>query len=226
LPNPIAAIIVVVAVFTAASAVVLNLDKVVKQLGYKRVAVLGERGVGKSHLLQFLATGSIPASYKKTSKPEKVGSRRFALKDLNLKLRDTRDLPGDEDFRGEWKQAYDSADLVLYLVRADRLLAGHEATEVRAREDLQQLEMWRKEADGARPRLFIIGTFCDEDPAFLKVDDQNYAEYADRFRRLPIMTELVARGGGHAEVKVVLGSMNNTQGTEALVYQLFYQVVS
>ncbi len=40
------------------------------------------------------------------------------------------------------------------------------------------------------------------------------------------MSELVARGGGGQDVKVVLGSMKTLQDTEALVYQIFMQVTS
>jgi hypothetical protein len=43
--------------------VYLNWDKIVIALSGKQVAVLGARQVGKTHLIEFLTTGSIPAGY-------------------------------------------------------------------------------------------------------------------------------------------------------------------
>lgn len=205
-------------------------EKLVKMLGYKRVAVLGERGVGKSHLLHFFATKTVSLTPpSKTSKPEKIESQRLSLDDLHLKFTKTLDLPGDRDFRGEWKKLYDESDLVLYLVRADRLFFNDKVTEVRAKEDLQQMAMWKAEAEAsnrAAPRLFIIGTFCDKDPAFNELDVHNHADYADTFRKLPSIETLIRYGGGHQEVKVVVGSMKTDQSTEKLVYELFKQVLA
>ena len=51
-------------------------------------------------------------------------------------------------------------------------------------------------------------------------------DYVDKFRKLPIVSELVARGGGAQAAKVILGSMKTIPDTEVLVYQLFMQVAS
>lgn len=200
-------------------------DDIVVALKGKRVAVLGARAVGKTHLIKFLSSGSIPAEYKQTVAPEKTSGRRFHLRDLDLKVKDTLDVSGDKAAYAEWKQLHDQADLVLYLLRADRLIAGDAAVEERVRDDLRHIGGWL-DARTSRPRFFIIGTHCDLDSGFAALSQDRIGDYVDKFRKLPIVGELVARGGGGQVAKVVIGSMKTIPDTEALVYQLFMQVTS
>ncbi|KAB2911235.1 MAG: hypothetical protein F9K40_01160 [Kofleriaceae bacterium] len=200
-------------------------DDIVVALKGKRLAVLGARGVGKTHLVKFLTTGSIPAEYKQTVAPEKASARRFQLSDLDLKVKDTLDVSGDKAAYAEWKELHDQADLVFYLLRADRLIAGDQDVEARVRDDLRHIGGWL-EGRAPRPRFFIIGTHCDFDAEFQSTSADKIGDYVDKFRRLPIVSELVARAGGAQQAKVVLGSMKTIQDTEALVYQVFTQVIS
>lgn len=208
--------------------VAVKWDDVIVALKGKRLAVLGARGVGKTHLIKFLTSGSIPAEYKQTVAPEKAASRRFQLRDLDLKVKDTLDVSGDKAAYAEWKELHDKADVVFYLLRADRLIAGDADVEGRVRDDLRHIEGWLKEREGraSRPRFFIIGTHCDFDSEFLGLSFDKIGDYIDKFRKLPIVSELVARGGGTQQAKVVLGSMKSVQDTEALVHQIFKQVTA
>jgi len=201
--------------------------KIVNKLKGKKLAVLGARGVGKTQLIKFLSSGSIPAVTKQTSVTEKAGSRRFQLKELDLKVEETLDVPGDKAFYAEWKDLYAQSDIILYLLRADRLIASDAVVEARVRDDLRHIGGWLDAREGAqRPRLFIIGTHCDLDDEFVTQYADRKGDYMDKFRKLPIVSELVARGGGTRETKIVLGSLKTIQDTEALVYELFRQVVS
>jgi hypothetical protein len=200
-------------------------DDIVVALKGKRLAVLGARGVGKTHLVKFLTTGSIPAEYKQTVAPEKASARRFQLNDLDLKVKDSLDVSGDKAAYAEWKELHDQADVVFYLLRADRLIAGDSDVESRVRDDMRHIGGWL-EARTSRPRFFIIGTHCDFDAEFQATSPEKLGDYVDKFRRLPIVAELVARAGGAHQAKVVLGSMKTVQDTEALVYQVFMQVTS
>ena len=174
--------------------------EIVKALKGKRIAVLGARGVGKTHLIKFLTTGSIPSEYKQTLAPEKTTANRLQLKDLEIKIRDTLDLSGDKAAYAEWKELHDMSDLVFYLLRADRLIAGDTNVESRVRDDLRHIGDWRK-ASSPRSPFFIIGTHCDFDSEFAAFANR-MGDYMDKFRTLPIVSELVARGGGAQEVKV------------------------
>jgi hypothetical protein len=70
----------VISVVCCAGMAALRWNEIVMVWKGKRLAVLGERGVGKTHLVKFLSTGSIPEEYKQTVLPEKAGARRFKLK--------------------------------------------------------------------------------------------------------------------------------------------------
>lgn len=218
-------VLIGIALLLAGTTIAGKWDDIVIALQGKRLAVLGARGVGKTHLVKFLTTGAIPAEYKQTVAPEKTSSRRFSLKDLDLKVKETLDLSGDKAAYAEWKELHDEADIVFYLLRADRLIAGDRDVEARVRDDLRHISGWL-EARSSRPRFFIIGTHCDFDAEFQSTSADTLGDYVDKFHRLPVVSELVARAGGAQQAKVVLGSMKTVQDTEALVYQVFMQVTS
>ena len=167
-----------------------NWDKIVIALKGKRLAVLGARGVGKTHILNFLTSGSIPVKYKQTLAPDKSPPRRFQLKELDLKFTDTRDVSGTDDAYAEWKKLHDESDIVFYLLRADRLLAGDTNVEERVRKDLKHIGQWLEDRGPSRPDFFIVGTHCDLDCEFAGLTDKKYGDYHDNFCKLPIMKEL------------------------------------
>lgn len=204
---------------------IVKWDDIVIRLKGKRLAVLGSRGVGKTHLLTFLTSGSIPDEYKQTVAPEKTSARRFQLNELDLKVKKTLGVSGDKAAYAEWKELHDQSDVVLYLLRGDRLIANDKVVEARVRDDLRHIAGWLEERK-PRPTFFIIGTHCDLDQEFSTISAEKFGEYVDKFRRLPIVSELVAHGGGTQQVKVVLGSMKTVQDTEKLIYQIFMQVNS
>lgn len=227
MPFPLAVWIVVasISLLSAGAAVVLNWDDIVSKLKGRRLAVLGARGVGKTQLIKFLTTGTIPTEYKQTVAPQKNAERRFKLKELNLKIQETLDISGDKAAYAEWKELHDKADLVLYLLRADRLIAGDKEVETRVRDDLRHIGGWRESRE-PNSRLFIVGTHCDRDAEFVKLSADKRGEFTDKFHKLPVVSELLARAGGAHNVKVVLGSMKTIQNTEELVYEIFAQVAS
>jgi energy-coupling factor transporter ATP-binding protein EcfA2 len=225
MPLPLVFIAIGVVSLLVGTTIAVKWDDILVTLKGKRLAVLGARGVGKTHLVKFLTTGSIPAEYKQTVAPEKASSRRFQLKDLDLKVKESLDVSGDKSAYAEWKEQLDQADVVFYLLRADRLIAGDRDVEDRVRDDLKHIGGWLKSRN-PRPHVFIIGTHCDFDPEFRSTSDDKIGDYVDKFRQLPIVVELVARAGGAQQAKVVLGSMKTVENTEALVYQVFMQVTS
>lgn len=203
----------------------LKWDEIVLALKGKRVAVLGARGVGKTHLVTFLTTGSIPPTYKQTVTPAKVPARRFDLKELELNVKDSLDVAGDKVAYAKWKELVAGSDVVLYLLRADKVLKGDAAVEARVRQDIKHIGEW---LDGLkeRPEFFIIGTHCDLAEGFPELAEDQIGDYVDKFTKLPIMSELFLRVGGASRVKVVIGSMKTIDHTEALVYDTFAQVAS
>ncbi len=53
----------------AGTTIALNWDNILIALKGKKLAVLGARGVGKTHIIKFLSSGSIPAEYKQDRCP-------------------------------------------------------------------------------------------------------------------------------------------------------------
>lgn len=217
-------IIAVVAIAGAGVAAALNWDEIVKALRGKKLAVLGERKVGKTSLLKFLAEGSIPEEYEATNESgEIVRGRRFKLRDLKLAIKDTRDVPGRRGY--DWEKIIKGADIVLYLLRVDRLMEGHRPTESRVQKDISQIKRWLDTNPQKKFPLFVIGTHCDlTDPDLTTLPADQIGAYEDKVREMSIFQEIVLRGGGEREVTLMLGSLKSEATTEVLVYHLFKRI--
>lgn len=214
-------IIIVIAAVLLGGTVAANWDKIIKALKGKKLAVLGEREVGKTSLLKFLTEGSIPETYEATIEGgEKLCGRRFQLRDLKLVIKDTRDVSGRRGYG--WERITKDADVVLYLLRADRFMEGHKPTEARVRGDIEQIKRWLQDNPKEFP-LFLIGTHCDlTDPDLTTLPADKTGVYEDKMRE--ILQEIFLRGGGERKVRLVLGSLKSAATTEKLVFLLFKQI--
>ena len=190
----------------------------------KKIAVLGERKVGKTCLIKFMTTGTITLEYEQTNLPEKVKPTRKKLSELELFLQSTEDAGGDKDDYPIWKEIQKDADIVFYLVRADQLIAGNKQCETRVRNDIKHISSWLKEHT-EQPDFFIIGTHCDLDDEFATLTPSNKGNYYDKFRHLQIIKELIWLSEAK-NPKVVIGSLKNKKYAEELVCNIFKQVKS
>lgn len=189
----------------------------------KHVAVLGARGVGKSHLIKFLTTGSIPAVYKQTVAPEKTESKRLQLKELDLKIKSMLDMGGAVEARAQWQKQVEQADIVFYLFRADQVLSGNVEAGERIVSDGRHLGEWLKSRE-PRPKLCVIGTHCDHDPSFRGQVDSHHGDYVSRIRKLPSIHRMLMLCGGMSQLSLVVGSMKTTEATENLLLDVFRHV--
>ena len=191
----------------------------------KKFAVLGERGTGKTALINFLTKGTFSTEKTQTLIAEKTESNRLELKDLELEIEESIDIPGTEDFYGIWESITKKADVVLYLLRVDELMAGNKQTEERVKRDMGQIGKWMKETPKEFP-LFIIGTHCDlTDTDLTKLPKDKKGYYEDKMRGMPIFQEIARRGGGWNRVRALFGSLKSKNATEDLVYKVIYQVL-
>tara|TARA_R110002020_G_scaffold37705_5_gene113692 strand:+ start:10936 stop:11616 length:681 start_codon:yes stop_codon:yes gene_type:complete len=226
MPLPvIAAVILIVAGLSTAAVVTLNWDYILIALKGKRITVLGERGVGKTTLVQFLTSGTLPTDVAQTLAPEKNPGRRFALKDLDLKVKDITDVSGSEDAYAEWKKQVLGADMILYLLRADLVNQDDPAVTKRTLKDLKHLGDWL-EGTKRRPRLFIIGTHCDLDEKFKRLSPANKGDYLDEFTRNSVVRQLISHGGGQAQATVLLGSLKSEAECEAVVHDILKRLIA
>ena len=111
----------------------------------KKFAVLGERKAGKTVLVNFLTKGTFSKEYAQTLLPKKTDSNHFKLEDLELKVEESVDVPGVDYYFDRWEDITKKADIVLYLLRADKLRAGDKPTEERVKTDMGQIGRWMKE---------------------------------------------------------------------------------
>ena len=205
-------------------------DRILIAFRGKRVAVLGARAVGKTTLIQFLTKGWIPKSYKATGAPERTEAKRkrvaspdrHDLKELDLKLKQSHDVGGGVDFRGEWKKIVDESRLVLYLARADLLLKEDDEATARVLADVEHLARWLK--GRKKVSVAVVGTFADKDPRFSD-DPTERAGLEDAFRKLESVKQIAVRLGGFGKVPLVVGSMKHEEDTRRLVFTLFSALV-
>ena len=200
------------------TAVVLKWDEIMTALKGKKLAVLGARKVGKTVLIKYLTTGTVTEDYKQTRRPEKTPARRFRLEDLDLAIKKSYDVPG-KDHHKQWKDITKESDIVLYLLRIDKLMEGDEITEERIRGDMELISSWLEENPKKFP-LFIIGTYFD------RLSESKIEDYQDSVRQMPIFEtiELLATKSG-SDIRVILGSLRSKRDTEELVHNIFSQVI-
>lgn len=198
-------------------------DAIVVALRGKHVAVLGARGVGKSHFIKFLTTGSIPLEYKQTVAPEKTSGRRLQLQELDLKIKAMLDVGGGIEARAQWHKQVNGADVVFYLFRVDHVNENNQAAVERILSDGRHLGEWLRDRK-ERPKLCIVGTHCDYDSSFQGQHDNFHGDYVTKLRNQPTVRKLTMLCGGMSQVSLVVGSMKTVQSTEDLVSDVFKHI--
>ena len=213
-------------VIPAIVALVAAIAAIIKIFEGKKLAVLGEGRVGKTVLINFLTKGTLSEAYVRTLYPKKTEANDLELKDLNLSIEESIDVPGRDDFFPDWKKLSRDADVILYLLRVDKLQAGDKHTEERVKRDMGQIGKWLKEAPKEFP-LFIIGTHCDlTTPDLTRLSENKIGDYEDTMRKMPIFKKIALLGGGWSKVRLVFGSLKSKDSTERLVYQIIDQVIN
>lgn len=186
----------------------------------KTILILGERGVGKTLLSNFLAKGEIPKEFEQTQTPQRFSGEMVKLKDLEFKLKEIIDVPGSESSIETWKKEYQSSDLIIYLFRLDLLNApfnNGEETLKRMQKDARRLETWRERDSSNKesPRVTIlVGTHLDKDVTYKK---ENYKDYEDsvskKIREVKIRLKAT---------DLIIGSMQNQETTQKLVGHMMH----
>lgn len=190
-----------------------------------KFSVLGERRTGKTKLFEFLTTGTLSKEYIQTLYPKKTIENDLKLRDLELKIEESVDVPGSTDDRGDWKDITQKADVILYLIRVDKLMEGDKSTERRVESDMGQIDRWLKDTDQRVP-LFIVGTHCDlTKPDLTKLPKDKKGDYRDRVRQMPILKKIRQLSGGGNRVKFAFGSLKSTDTAEELVFDIIYQYI-
>ncbi|HEY9865063.1 MAG TPA: GTPase domain-containing protein [Candidatus Obscuribacterales bacterium] len=225
MPLPFVPIFIVAIVFggVLGGSVVSNWENIVYSLQGKKIVVLGAREVGKTTLLKYMERGILIERYNQTLKKEQI--ERITLDDLKVRLKKTHDVSGDTAAYTEWKELFEEADLVLYIVRTDMLLRRDTKTEERIQADLQQIKRWSKKLGSKKQKqFFIVGNHWDSDPRFKNLTPDKIGNYLDEFRSLPVVENMTLLVGGESQVKVALGSLATEKDAHTLIQTIFTQV--
>ena len=213
-----------------------------KRLKGKRIAVLGERGVGKTHLWQLLTTGEIPQKLTPTVAAGIDSGKTLRVMELSLDVADCIDISGDKESYLFWRELVlgseaaerlgpvvlprsggkppvRPADYVLYLLRADRVMQGDTSKNARIIRDAEHLGGWVRSCKSP-PRVLVVGTFGDQDPAFGRADDVARLAYVERFRRSDPVDRLIVECGGKGSVHVLVGSLVDRVEKGVLAYRI------
>lgn len=156
------------------------------KLSGKRVAILGRQEVGKSTLLYMLRDNKLPDQVIRTTDPIPGGEFEMKLG----RRRPTRfivpkDLPGSAAPTWTvWKEAFNSADIVLYLFRSDKLIEDDDAETGLVQEHLNMLVEWNSAIATRKARkILLLGIWADQSD-FYSTDPAGYRE---QLRHVPVL---------------------------------------
>lgn len=204
MPLPLVPLVIVAAAAVAGAVTAAVHGRSAASPVSKPVAILGAKGSGKTTLIRALQSQNVEAG------PIDGGGSE-GIFTLNVNGQATRyavvaDVPGDPQARfGAWKDAYQQAELVLYLFRADRIEVSDGAQIDLVRNHLELLKQWSDAAGRKAPKLILVGTWADQSPAFV----DGAARYAKRVRLAdPIK---LGRKKFKKVAPVVVGSLEHEQ---------------
>ncbi|QCG92718.1 hypothetical protein E6C67_02040 [Azospirillum sp. TSA2s] len=213
-------------VLAAGKKIIENWQKVEKELKGKRIAVLGPRASGKTTIIKFLLKGELSEEYIATPKPEKYSGKTFRLQELELKIEDTMDVPGDIQSHDDWERLYRDADVACYLIDASKIHRGDSAYEKTVLSEMRHIGEWFDDRKDSPPHFFLIATHCDLISEYASLPHGGKTEFTDAFWKKPAVQNLINHGRGSKNVKCVAGSLKDRDGTERLVSDIFRQTTA
>jgi hypothetical protein len=214
-PIPILAV-AGVAVVAAAGAIVTARKatahrRFAARLAKTRVAILGRRHVGKTSLLAFLHKPE-GENVLDAGTNHMGGAFTLDIAGQGVPFVVPGDLPGNGGLGfKEWKDAFEGADRVWYLFRAD-LIANRDVEELASvKSDLDMLADWMPASH--RPKVLLIGTWADNTTEWPRDPDTFANDVADadpiKVGRLKL---------DHAPL--IVGSLLTVKDSEAIVRDL------
>ena len=212
MPVPIVVLSIwAVAALAAMGGIGLVIWKLAKILGDKKLAILGSPRVGKTALFQMLRDGKVPKVAHRTvdAEPGTTFTLKVAGKDIRFEI--PKDVSGSGGIAfPEWRKAFDGADFVLYLFRADQLAAGDEKTVKLVSNHLSLMKGWLVAHKGPPPRIVLVGTFADQSQGFPGTRHELYRVVADQPAIKAALVKLNNAG-------LVVGSLASTRLASSLI---------
>lgn len=192
------------------------------QYSGKQFTILGERLTGKSHLFHFLTNGKLPAAARNTSGTEKLANSPTGIKvdGQRIAIEGSVDVPGTESFYKAWRDGCQSADWIIYLLRADKVMGGDPRTILRVEEDISLISQSIMERAAPPEKVIIIGTHRDLDNVYDIMDEDFHAMYTDEFRNSRIVEKLDCYISGKPRPVFLTGSLKDEKGARLLLKEI------
>ena len=201
----------------------IGIRQIVKELSGKRFAVLGQENVGKTVLIKYLTEGVFTKTYKETILEEKTPKNVLHLKDLKLKIKESKDVSGGGGY-GPWKNIFVDSDIVLYLFRLDSFEKGSSIE--RIKRDVGQISKWINDNQNTKERkIIVIGTFADKVTNIDHKKDEHIAKLISELKRNTVINNMIIQLGGGRKVPLIIGSMVDEPSTMKLVHYLIKAAV-
>lgn len=210
--------------------------KIVGALRGQRLAILGERYAGKTHLQTFLRSGTIPAEYAATlgqAALQPSVSRLFTIQSMsgerqkmNLAIKRGYDVPGSAEAVAAWREVLETATIMLYLFRADYVFAEEEAHLKRVSEDARLIAGILRDRPRPLKAAALIGTHYDLVPGYQgPLTGTSFYRWHTLIENNPQIAgaRKSLRGGMAREPALVVGSMRTLGETQELAFRLFAQ---
>lgn len=209
--------------------------RIMGRLRGHQLAVLGERGVGKTHLQTFLRENRIPTEYQATAgnpslQPGRatlinVSSMNGAATRTKVALKAGRDVSGAAEAVDAWETALRPATVLLYLFRADDVFNGDATHLARVQEDVELIRRVRDHASAFRG-LALVGTHYDCVPGYEGPQrGVRFYRWHNEVADNPVIAaacrdlDRFCKSGA----RVVVGSMKTMAETQELLFRVFAQ---
>ena len=200
-----------VAALAAVGGIGLAIWKVANILADKKLAILGSPRVGKTTLFQMLRDGKVPKVADKTTDAEPGTTFTLKVSGKDIRFEIPKDVNGNGGVAfPEWRKAFDGADFVLYLFRADQLAAGDEKTVKMVSNHLTLMKGWLVARKGQPPKIVLVGTFADQSLGFPETRHELNRVVADQPAIKAALVKLNNAG-------LVVGSLASTRLASSLI---------
>lgn len=182
----------------------------------KKIAVLGERGTGKTRLLNFITEGKVTDN-PQTAYPIKVPAAVSTIGNDTVVISNTLDVPGGPRSDTEWERVFKKADHVFYLFNAEKLLKDYSSTRKRIESDIRRMDEWLEGMGSDNFKITFIGTHCDLVDGFADSSDFHIGDFHDKFLSMDIFNFWNCKSKQWNNVKLVLGSLLDKKSIEYVI---------
>lgn len=200
-----------VATLVAMGGIALVVLRLARTLANKKLSVLGAQGVGKTTVFQMLRDGKVPEVSHRTVDPEPGTNFVLRISGKEVRFEIPSDVFGNDGAAyPDWQKAFVDSDYVLYLFRADELVARNEGTERLVRDQLLMLKGWLVNMSATPPKIILVGTFADQWPNF----PEKRRDLLNLVANHPVIKPAVVRLNNAG---LVVGSLATTQLARSVI---------